>query len=507
MAKLAKNTFPPSHSPTDFKCFGPPATKDGQFSGTMIADLGCFAQGDVDSNKYVHSAVVQSRLNNQFYHYTEHGRVGVGKPGYQFIECGSQAEAISEYEKYCHSKNDKRGFWVDGKLEPKPDKDCYFVRAQATRITGLPDAKTIVTEQVAASVIRVNKGQQKIDAISAKLIADLNIGTTSYTRGLMADAALPTLAAIEEGREICSAATQKINKLGTSNNNALFGDKELVKLTNLLFSRIPKKKNRGAAHESWFLIPDNISGWLADLDAFEAAIKAQSGTAIEIQEDLPFSLESLPKDHFIYSWMPAASRNVHGNLGGKIRIENLWAVKRPSYPAFEQSQAKIAKEAKKNGVVPLHQTDRLDLDSDLKKLYNDSRTFLLCHGTRSINVKGILNEGFRLPQTLTNVVITGKAIGQCVYLADDYKKSIGYTSYRGSYWAGGGGAISNRKAFMFICDAVLGNVYVTRKTYPYTSPPENNHSIAALEGVFANNEYGIFNPTQVNIRYLVEFSI
>src|SRR5205807_5568521 len=59
--KLGKNEFPTSHGADDFKCFGPPALKDGEFENCKIADLGCFTQDGKDSNKRYHGAVVQSK--------------------------------------------------------------------------------------------------------------------------------------------------------------------------------------------------------------------------------------------------------------------------------------------------------------------------------------------------------------------------------------------------------------------------------------------------------------
>src|SRR5688572_23166986 len=57
--KLSKDTFPTGHSPNDFECFGPPASRDGEFETTRICDMGCFTQDGKDSNKRYHAAVVK----------------------------------------------------------------------------------------------------------------------------------------------------------------------------------------------------------------------------------------------------------------------------------------------------------------------------------------------------------------------------------------------------------------------------------------------------------------
>ena len=146
--KIEKSTYPTGHKPSDFSCFGPPAVKDGEFQNTMICDLGSFSQEGKDTSKYYHAAVVQSKINSKWYSYFEWGRTGASNPQFQFQECSSKEEAQRDYVKQAESKNIKRGEWVVhqtlGKiLQAKPGKDCYLVRPQSTRSTGLPDARTI----------------------------------------------------------------------------------------------------------------------------------------------------------------------------------------------------------------------------------------------------------------------------------------------------------------------------------------------------------------------------
>ena len=69
--KLGRGVLPKGHSVDDFECFGPPATKDGDFSNVKLADMGCFTQDGKDSNKYYHGAVVKSRKTGEWYAYFE----------------------------------------------------------------------------------------------------------------------------------------------------------------------------------------------------------------------------------------------------------------------------------------------------------------------------------------------------------------------------------------------------------------------------------------------------
>lgn len=526
MAKtLVKNTYPDNHVAEDFSCFGPPAIKDGEFENVKIADLGCFNQDGQDSNKGYHAAVVQSKKTSKWYCYFEWGRVGT-KPTFQFIECNSEQEAQKEFAKQLHSKNDKRGEWVDiagiRTLRAKKGKDCYLVRPLATRSTGLPDAKTIKLNESSSSSSssssnsKIKKSNPKVDKYTLQLLKDLNVGTVAYTKGSMADSSLPTQKAIDEARDILIAAQKRLVKVGNEIKDQL-ADSEIVSLTNLMYSRIPKKKALKVDPSIWLLTKDNILNWQNDLDVFESALTANID---DIDSDpyngMPFSLEWIdPKTSlgtFLHRWIPSASANKHAYLGS-MKIKNIWKVDRKGdEQRLLNTQKKISEELKNKNVKekPLFQpSDRVDIATDPNKdFYYKSNTGLLFHGSKSVNISGILKEGLRFPKELVGVTITGNMFGGGTYWADDFRKSAGYTSLRSGYYTYGSGGISGRDAFMFIGDVVVGNAYVASGPYGYTKVPDKYHCIfgkAGKSGV-QNNEWVIFSKEQINLRYLLEFT-
>lgn len=538
--KLAQKTWPNGHGQNDFKCFGPPATEDGNFEGTMIGDLGYFNQqmademdaGDEepkgrDSNKFYHGAVVQSTTTNDWYAYFEWGRQGAGSASFQFIACSSKEEAQREYAKQMHSKNDKRGQWIThprlGKvLRPKPGKDCYLVRPQATRSTGLPDAKTVVMAEEVKVTQKPKKGKKKVvsvDPQTMSLLRDIQVATTDYTRSSMADSCIPTKGAIEEARSILDEATMRIGSVGNSVDDQL-ADSELRDLTNHLYGRIPKRKERGAPPASWLLTQDNILVWRQDLDAFESALASQE-LEVEIDEDpyggMPIEMEWVdPKTEvgkFIHEWMPPARGRHHY---GPLKIRNVWAVKRgPDATRFEKKLEEVAKARPKIDAADrakFQPKKRPDVDHKTALKYARTQTCMLFHGTRSVNVSGILRTSFRLPNQLKGVVITGAMFGPGVYYASMWTKSAGYTSVGSSYYAGGGGGIRGRGAFMFINDVILGKPHVAPDAHGYTSAPNGCHSVYGKSGqtrswggTLQNDEHIIYDVSQHNMRYLVEF--
>jgi hypothetical protein len=452
VSKLSRDTLPAGHTKDDFKCCGPVAVKDGEFEGTCLADLACFNQEGKSNNKFYHGAVVESKINSNWYTYFEWGRIGYG-PSYQFYECNSKAEAEGIYSKQLHEKNDKRGRWVDssiGKiLQAKPGKDCYLVRPQSVRQTGLPDARNISNSvpSVAPAVLpnSVSKSQpNKFDDESQKLINCLKLGTIEYTRNSMVDTSLPTKEAIDEARTICSEATKIINTKG-----------QQTQVTELGFNL------------RWLSPSDPIRKWVAE-------------------------------------WFLNATRNVHSYISGKVKIRNIFLVEKPM-DKFDRELKSIVKTDKE---YPLHQpSERVDIPQNDATIYERSGTYMLFHGTRSVNVGGILSTGLRLPRTLSNVAINGAMFGSGIYCADDWKKSVGYTSYERGIWSGGAGGIKGRGAFMFIKDVVCGNMHIPTGSRGYTSPPPGSHTIYAKMGKSGvqNNEFITFNPERINLRYLVEF--
>lgn len=539
--KLEKGTYPENSGPNDFQCFGPPALHDGDFGNCKIADLGSFSQEEKDSNKYYHAAIVKHRKSGNLYVYFEWGRVGASNPQFQFVACGSDAEAQKEFATQCHSKNDKRGVWqtIAGEktLTAKPGKDVYLVRQLATRSTGLPDAKTIkYTEDskkpdAPAIKVKQTKPSVTVDQHTSKLLADLMGGTINYTRGAMADSSLPTQTAIDRARNILTEAQKRLVVVGDDLNGQVH-DRELRDFSGELYRRIPKRKAIGTPDAEWILNQNNILAWQQDLDAFESALLGHAESemqtnAVDPYQGLPINMEWVdPKTdlgRFLYYWWPKASAGRHYYLK-EMKIKNIWKVDRHGdAPKLTVAQDRAMSELQKTKVEdrPLFQpSERTDVqDSRERKLYHDTNTALLFHGTRSVNVTGILNTNFRLPAQLVGVQITGAMFGGGIYFADDWRKSAGYTSLRGSIWSQGDGTVRGRHAFMFACDVVLGQPHIAPGPRGFTGPPKGHHSIFGMGRVHGdyvakhkrtnsgveNNEWIVFQTQQARVRYLAEF--
>jgi hypothetical protein len=525
-----------------FKYQGRPAKDQDDFGGDVgIADMVCVNQfGDANNNKYYHAGVVQQKA--QWFVYLEWGRVsGGGKTwdpnfcgqDFQFVMCGSEAEARDFFQKQCRDKNIKRlesktigskAIWVG-----KAGKDGYVVQRLATRSRGLPDACLIkddsgvekkVDTAAKPAAAKKKAATKKVDAQPqvVALVKSLVGGTADYARAASkASGVTPTMDAIQEVRdELIPQALELIKKIGDDHDKQL-KHKPLQELSTYVATIVPRPIPRGGDASAVILNSTNILLVQQDLDAFEAALKNEDFD-IEEQKDNTIDPNQIlgrrvawidPKSEqgrWVENTWNSMTNNRHGHLGGKAKVLNIFEVhddaKRNAFIARAKAIAGARKGAKheRAGLQP---SKRIDIN-DISDWYGDANICVGLHGTRAVNVQPILSSNLRLPKQLKGVHITGSAFGQGIYFATDWKKSHGYT---GDGLYGGGGGIKGRGFFMFMCDLTLGLPHMATTTmWTTTDCPRGTDSIYAQQRRTSvqNDEHVIFDPNQQFIRYIVE---
>ncbi len=529
--KLDKDTYPPGLGPNDFECFGPAATEDDQFEGTRMTDMGCFKQptpqepDGSDTNKGYHGCVTKGS-NSTWYAYFQWGRTG-SRGSFQFVECRDEEEAEFEYVKQMKSKNVKRGEWVTRAglqvLQAKKGQDCYLVRPLATRSSdsfGLPSAASVVTGDVQVKTKKPKKSKSKkahrtVDDETARLMQALNVATIQYTKKSMQGGTIPTQASIDRARQLLAEAMKIVSAVGNDEKDQL-NSADLMDVTTEYYSRIPIIKPVKAPVSTWILGASNINRLGLDLDAFESALKTT--VSLEEEEVSGDPLGGMPIDigwidpksehgEFIYGWLPRASKKVHGHKPMKIR--NAWIMERHgAHKKFMNSVDRIVKAKRNFKDRPLFQpTKPAGVSAADHKKYRSANVGYLFHGTKSVNVSGIMREGLRLPHELVGVAITGAMFGPGIYWADDWGKSANYCSGGSSYWAKGQGHIKSRGNFMFVAEVALGKPFVAPQWGGYSEPPRGNDCIFGKSGYSGvqNNEWVVFESDANRMRYLVEF--
>lgn len=130
---------------------------------------------------------------------------------------------------------------------------------------------------------------------------------------------------------------------------------------------------------------------------------------------------------------------------------------------------------------------------------------LLFHGSKSQNYFNIIQTGLLIRPSCA--AHNGSMFSDGIYFANKARKSIGYTSLSGSYWANG----NSNKAYLLLFSVNLGKQkHVYKHTYECYSFTEKN--IAPHNSVFAhggvdvlrNDEIIIYNPNRCSVKYLIE---
>ena len=146
---------------------------------------------------------------------------------------------------------------------------------------------------------------------------------------------------------------------------------------------------------------------------------------------------------------------------------------------------------------------------DFVSTHHITDTRLLFHGSRTENFWSILQTGLVLRPT--NAVITGKMLGIGIYFSPKCKKSIGYTSLSGSYWAKG----DNNTAYMALFDTAYGVPYDVYNfdskyyTFNYEKLQQAKKGADCLHahaeaGMLRNDEIVYYKEDQMTIKYLIE---
>lgn len=133
---------------------------------------------------------------------------------------------------------------------------------------------------------------------------------------------------------------------------------------------------------------------------------------------------------------------------------------------------------------------------------------LLFHGSRNENWWSIIQSGLVLRPT--NAIITGKMFGIGSYFSPTARKSLGYTSLTGSYWAKGN-SVSGFMALMSVAYGKPYDVYSFNSDFYSLDYDRLQKKCAGANCLHAhagsmlrNDEIVIYKEEQCTIKYLVE---
>lgn len=138
-------------------------------------------------------------------------------------------------------------------------------------------------------------------------------------------------------------------------------------------------------------------------------------------------------------------------------------------------------------------------------------TKLFFHGSRNENFWNILKNGLSLNP---KAKITGKMLGNGLYMANKAIKSINYTSLRGSYWSGGTSNVGYLAVFAVAIDPKtayevssyneISTCYGMTWDKLQKIKPGATHVFAHKGPYLREDELCVYREDQCTIRYLIE---
>lgn len=141
--------------------------------------------------------------------------------------------------------------------------------------------------------------------------------------------------------------------------------------------------------------------------------------------------------------------------------------------------------------------------------YSEEDVHYLYHGSRNENWYGLMKAGPLLAPK--NVVTNGKAFGNGIYFANRAKKSMGYSSLRGSYWTHG----TAPKGFLAVYKVLFKDPKFVQTSGQYSLRDIRPHdAVFAKKGItinsigteLVNDEIIIFREDQATLQYILEIS-
>lgn len=151
-------------------------------------------------------------------------------------------------------------------------------------------------------------------------------------------------------------------------------------------------------------------------------------------------------------------------------------------------------------VVDIGRQQDFDLYCHERKITNIQK---LWHGSKNENWLSIIRNGLVLNP---NASITGKMFGNGIYFAPNPKKSYGYTSCHGTYWARG----NMNTGFMGLYDTAVGDPYYPTSSYGTSAEAETKRMgkdcLYAKKGRMGlyNDEVVFYDPRAVILSYLIK---
>jgi poly [ADP-ribose] polymerase len=420
--------------------------------------------------RYIKADVKQN--NNKFWYITENdnatcvvqfGRVG-GNGATKTHAFPSQPHAMRFYESKCREKEgDRKGY---RKLQVIDSVNGVSADSVANH-----KLEKIAAEQIQSDCPRTRELIRFLTQANVHNILSATTMQYDVDKGLFrTPCGIVTKAGIDQARQLLSQISDFVAR------RALRG-KAYAQILNDYLMLIPQKVGRQLDPQTLYPDLDAVHKQNAILDSLEASLQTALAKPEDEDESTPTKLFEV-KLHLVQRTKEIA------------RIDQKYRATLQKMHACAHLNVRTVYEVEIASMAcPFREKGRAL--GNVKELW---------HGTRASNLLSILKSGFVIPPS-NAPFCTGRMFGNGVYFSDQSTKSLNYAY---GYWGGGR---RDDNCFMFLAEVALGKSYVPDSPGGRLPMPgfDSTFAQAGKSGV-VNNEMIVYETSQINPRFLVEFA-
>jgi predicted DNA-binding WGR domain protein len=451
-----------------------------------------------NSNKFYH-AEIQVAPDGAARIFTMYGRVGVANPAREYRYYPFESACFKDFESLVKKKRDRK-------------KDPYREVDLAITAIGSDGAKEIKKSMTGL------KGKPKEVQFESKLDKEVQrlvkqwFGDTGHFIEMSLKCPLGQLTKeqIDKGRDVLDECRRRVN--AKSKTDTAMWDTLTSQFYSLIPHVLPRKINPVDLRISTI---DRIMEKSDTLDTFLDAKNVESvlkkGSSVDAKyAKLKADLEWISPEDRVAKWVTKLvfeTRAKNHAFLGNIKVFNIFRLGRNGESGhFDETLQKIASKVSGRGMRPKFTTlDRADLGKSEKELFSQANVWPLWHGTKPQNMVGIITRGLLIRPA--GAAYTGSMFGDALYHAESSSKSMNYTGCMGSFYTGGS---SDKRAFLFLEDVIVGNPHVVTRSHFFRKPPSGCHSVYAVPGGGLYNSENMTYASsgmgqQHRLKYIVEF--
>lgn len=268
-----------------------------------------------------------------------------------------------------------------------------------------------------------------------------------------------------------------------------------------LFRIIPRKMNK----VSNFILPAGLSASEYDKEADKILNREQQLYATLLADFQTKNAVTNAKNQQQSSSTSGPTKTILEDLGLECQlVEDPATIKQ-----IKDHLGQVVSKFSKAFIVKNNKTQ--DKYASFMSSMPNCETKLFFHGSRNENFWNILKNGLSLNP---KAKITGKMLGNGLYMANKAIKSINYTSLRGSYWSGGTSNVGYLAVFAVAIDPKtayevssyneISTCYGMTWDKLQKIKPGATHVFAHKGPYLREDELCIYREDQCTIRYLIE---